>query len=338
MKNICFSIMPFAEDFKDIDQIIAESAQECGLEYVRSDERCESGDIMGQVIHDIHRAAVVVADITGHNPNVFYELGIAHQIKGSESVVIITREASPFDVHKYRQITYRHTQAGRAALKESLPKFLAAAVKTQSDREVRNDPLRIVQQIRVFDLTAWAPEAGKKSIVVVHDCIHMEGGTGSEVVNFDYGCSGNVSVQCEALHSGTMYGSPGGGWPSVVDFDVPLSACRQPRSNSALLRSQARFEDSFYEPDKRFFQHRPLVIRDGDRKREIDSLEVILIFVFPAGTALTKVEGYEFLATELFVPGRSPLCKTQPSSFGSAIVWSISRPERGTKYRIQWDV
>ena len=140
MKKTCFSIMPFADGFEDIDQIIAEAAQECGLDYVRGDRRLQPGSILPQILHDIGHAAVVVADITGHNPNVFYELGIAHQIKGAERVVIITQsvDSSPYDVHEFRQLSYRHNEAGRLELRRMLPAVLKAAVETRSDQEMWN--------------------------------------------------------------------------------------------------------------------------------------------------------------------------------------------------------
>src|SRR2546430_17675107 len=106
----CFSIMPFKDGFEEIDRIVGEVAAECGLEYVRGDRRHQPGSILPQILHDIQRAAVVVADITGNNPNVLYELGIAHQIKGPERVVIITQPSvnSPYDIHEFRQLTYKH--------------------------------------------------------------------------------------------------------------------------------------------------------------------------------------------------------------------------------------
>ncbi|EKD33627.1 MAG: hypothetical protein ACD_75C02639G0003 [uncultured bacterium] len=138
MKKTCFSIMPFEERFEDIDQIIAESSQECGFEYIRGDRRLQPGSILPQIMHDIRQASVVVADITAHNPNVFYELGIAHQIKGPERVVILTQSAedSPYDVHEFRQLCYQHNKAGRAALRKMLPNFLKAAAKTRADQEM----------------------------------------------------------------------------------------------------------------------------------------------------------------------------------------------------------
>jgi hypothetical protein len=67
-------------------------------------------------------------------------LGIAHQIKGPERVVIITQfsEHSPYDVHEFRQLAYKHSEAGRTALREKLPAYLRAAAETRADQEVWN--------------------------------------------------------------------------------------------------------------------------------------------------------------------------------------------------------
>src|SRR5213594_962372 len=112
----CFSIMPFGDGFKNIDKIIRAAAKKCGLEYIRGDLSDKPGSVLPQILHEIERAAVVVADITGHNPNVFYELGIAHQIKGPERVVLITQTVDgkkAYDVHQFRQLVYAHNEPGR---------------------------------------------------------------------------------------------------------------------------------------------------------------------------------------------------------------------------------
>lgn len=137
----CFSIMPFADRFQDIDKIIRDSAKKCGLEYVRGDLTDKPGGIMTQILHEIRGAAVVVADITGHNPNVFYELGIAHQIKGPERVVIITQAVDgkkAYDVHQFRQLVYAHTQEGRTRLRNELPALLRKAMESSADHEFWN--------------------------------------------------------------------------------------------------------------------------------------------------------------------------------------------------------
>lgn len=134
----CFAIMPFAESFGDIGRIIRDAAQECGLSYVRSDATPRPGIILSQIIEEIHRADVIVADITGHNPNVFYELGIAHQLKGPDRVVIITQqltEQRAFDVHQFRQLLYVHDRAGRRKLRQELPARLREALSSDAHQE-----------------------------------------------------------------------------------------------------------------------------------------------------------------------------------------------------------
>lgn len=137
MQRTCFAIMPFAEEFADIDRIIAAAAKEVGLAYVRGDSREKPGSVLPQIVHDIRYAAVVVADISGHNPNVFYELGIAHQLRGADRVVLITQstDASPYDVHEFRQLGYRHNRAGRLALRQALPAYLREAADSRADEE-----------------------------------------------------------------------------------------------------------------------------------------------------------------------------------------------------------
>lgn len=156
--------MPFKNGFEDIDRIIGEAARECDLGYVRGDRRHQPGSILPQILRDIRHASVVVADITGDNPNVFYELGIAHQIIGPERVVIITQavEQSPYDVHEFRQLTYKHSEAGRAALREKLPAYLRAAADTRADQEVWSVVRGRLQRTRLLvrDLQRLVDTAG----------------------------------------------------------------------------------------------------------------------------------------------------------------------------------
>ena len=133
--------MPFSDQFDDISDIVQKAASASGLEYVRSDLGEKPGNIMAQILHEIQRAAVVVADITGHNANVFYELGIAHHIVGPERVVIITQlvdQKSAFDIHQYRQLVYAHTKPGRKKLIEELPSRLREAKEQSVNREFWN--------------------------------------------------------------------------------------------------------------------------------------------------------------------------------------------------------
>ena len=185
MMKTCFSIMPFADGFEDIDRIIAEAALECGLEYVRSDRRQQPGSILPQILHDIRHASVVVADLTGHNPNVFYELGIAHQIMGAERVVLISQssEPPPYDVHEFRQLNYRHNEPGRTALRNMLPEYLKAAAETRADQEMWNVVRGRLPRTRLLvrDLEQLMDKAGSNGLQGV--IIRIVAGLGSVAIS-----------------------------------------------------------------------------------------------------------------------------------------------------------
>jgi hypothetical protein len=130
--------MPFGDGFMDIDQVIKDVAMGCGLRYVRGDMSKRPGSILAQIVKEITHAAVVVADVSRANPNVFYELGIAHQILGPERVVIINqdlREKQPYDVHQFRQLQYTHNREGLEKLLGDLPERIREAQTATKDQE-----------------------------------------------------------------------------------------------------------------------------------------------------------------------------------------------------------
>ena len=72
----------------------------------RADEG-NSPDSIGQhVVRSIHEADLVIADLSGHNPNVFYELAIAHGWRKPVVHFITEGETIPFDIHDMRTIHY----------------------------------------------------------------------------------------------------------------------------------------------------------------------------------------------------------------------------------------
>jgi hypothetical protein len=134
--GFCFSIMPFKNGFDSVSAAIAKAAERAGMGYLRGDHHKEPGVIMSQVIESMRTAEVVVADITFHNPNVMYELGIAHQLFGPERVVILTQSSEfseVFDIHQFRQFQY--SPDNLTALIHELPVLLKAARETTRDLE-----------------------------------------------------------------------------------------------------------------------------------------------------------------------------------------------------------
>lgn len=115
-EKICFVIAPIGEEGSEArrrsDQILKHimipAAKECGYETVRADTISEPGMITSQVIQHLVEDALVIADLTGRNPNVFYELAVRHAIKKPCVQVIQIGEPIPFDVAQSRTIQVDH--------------------------------------------------------------------------------------------------------------------------------------------------------------------------------------------------------------------------------------
>jgi len=112
-KPFCFVLMPLASEFNDIYAFgIKGACDDVGVYCERVDEQIFQGSIMERVYNQIAHADVIVADMTGKNPNVFYEVGYAHAL-GKRSI-LITKEASdiPFDLKHFPHIVYNSQIAG----------------------------------------------------------------------------------------------------------------------------------------------------------------------------------------------------------------------------------
>jgi len=106
--DTCFVIMPFANPLGGYYSLIYEPAiTKAGLTPVRADtDIFGTGKIIDQIWAGLNRAKVLVAELTGRNPNVLYELGLAHALH-KPVVLVSSNEADvPFDVRHVRVIYY----------------------------------------------------------------------------------------------------------------------------------------------------------------------------------------------------------------------------------------
>ncbi len=110
--DYCFVLMPFV-DQNDIqivynDHIKNVVENRCGLRCERADDIYDISGIMQSVWESISKASIIIADLTNRNPNVFYELGIAHTL--GKPVIMITQsmEFVPFDLRHLRCILYEY--------------------------------------------------------------------------------------------------------------------------------------------------------------------------------------------------------------------------------------
>ncbi len=103
-----FVIMPFDPQFRaGYDDVIAPAMGAAGLTAIRADQEA-LGNIHGMMFERIFESPVVIADVSGANPNVFYELGVSHGAAGKTVTVVREdfRDAIPFDIAPYRVLIY----------------------------------------------------------------------------------------------------------------------------------------------------------------------------------------------------------------------------------------
>src|SRR5436853_2352500 len=89
-------------------KVIAPAVVAAGLEPVRADEEKIGGTIHKPMFERLMLCHYAVADITGANPNVFYELGIRHALRPRSTVILFVEgTVIPFDIALVRGISYR---------------------------------------------------------------------------------------------------------------------------------------------------------------------------------------------------------------------------------------
>jgi hypothetical protein len=102
-----FVIMPFGEGFNEIYNLFISGALiEAGYDVLRADDIRSQQNILKDIVVSIVNSNLIVADLTGANPNVYYEVGLAHAFR--KQVILMTQEIDdlPFDLRSYRVISY----------------------------------------------------------------------------------------------------------------------------------------------------------------------------------------------------------------------------------------
>ena len=138
----CFVMMPFAKEFDaTYDNAIRPAVEACGLECVRADEKPSVGLILDKITKEIEASSVCIADLSGGNVNVAYELGMAHRAR--KRVLLITKTGPqnlPTDLKPQEVLPYDDSMEGLSVLQSSLEKIL---------REVLGSSENVVKQMVV---------------------------------------------------------------------------------------------------------------------------------------------------------------------------------------------
>jgi hypothetical protein len=105
--DTCFVMTPFGAWFdRYYQEIYVPAIKEAGFEPKRADELFTTGSVVEQIWEQIEKAKLLLADLTGKNPNVFYELGLAHAARKPVVFTPAQVDDVPFDLRHLRVIIY----------------------------------------------------------------------------------------------------------------------------------------------------------------------------------------------------------------------------------------
>lgn len=122
LTNSCFVIMPFSPTYQtEYEKVIRPAVEATGLTCIRADQIYAKPQVTADIWKSLRSARIVVAEFTGRNTNVFYEVGLAHAL--GKPVIIITRNEDdvPFDLKALR---YRYYNTNEPFWGENLKKAL----------------------------------------------------------------------------------------------------------------------------------------------------------------------------------------------------------------------
>lgn len=110
------------------EEVIHPACLGVGLTAIRADQINEVGEITDQIFRYLRDSHVVIADLTGANPNVMYELGLRHTT-GRLTLQIGEIDRLPFDITTIRTIMFKRTPGGLILARRSLAEALAAGIE-----------------------------------------------------------------------------------------------------------------------------------------------------------------------------------------------------------------
>lgn len=148
MTDTCFIISPIGDEDSDIRRtsddllkyVFRPAAEQCGYSVIRGDEVAAPGQITEQMTDLLLHAELVIADLTNHNPNVFYELAVRHAT--GKPVIQVTERKTPipFDLKDFRTIVFDGSKSMGAAdrLKRDIVRQIE---RIRADEDVCANPI-----------------------------------------------------------------------------------------------------------------------------------------------------------------------------------------------------
>lgn len=172
-RDICFIITPIGEEGSAIrkktdgliDNVLEPVCNELNMVAIPAHKIDKLGSITNQVVQSVLDSKMVIANLTGLNPNVMYELAIRHAIK--KPVVCIAEHGTklPFDITTERTIFYSDDMYGATRLRSELKDKLQAAL---ADGDVDNPIYRAkTESMIIKDIQSSSQNGSSDSLLYI---------------------------------------------------------------------------------------------------------------------------------------------------------------------------
>lgn len=148
----CFVVSPIGGDGTEIrsnadklfKHIIKPVCENCGFDAERVDQLCDADSITQTIVDKLESAELVIADMTSHNPNVFYEMGYRARTKKPMIHLKKKGESLPFDVNTIRTLEYDLTDLDsveevKDRLKKTIESFNYSVTSDTSEEDEPQD-------------------------------------------------------------------------------------------------------------------------------------------------------------------------------------------------------
>jgi hypothetical protein len=164
IRDTCFIITPFGGWFDEYyEDIFRPAIEAAGLNATRADDLYRPGTIVNDIWKFAQDAKVILADLTHKNPNVFYELGLAHALAKPAILITESIDDVPFDLRSLRVLQYDKNRSDwgeqlkediskaidevlKSPIEAVLPTFLSVKIQTKPPKVTAED--KAIMQLR----------------------------------------------------------------------------------------------------------------------------------------------------------------------------------------------
>ncbi|MFJ3816303.1 hypothetical protein [Streptomyces sp. NPDC090056] len=166
------------------EQVIAPACERYGITAVRADRIAHAGDINEQICRRVIESDLVIADVSGGNPNVMYELGLRH-VTGKPTIHIGEAGQLPFDIASIRTIRYQRSRSHLAGARKEIESALEVGIQDGFELLTPARVLRGIQPVDGSSPSSEGEDAEEDAPGLLDDFAAIEDGLGMMTADMD---------------------------------------------------------------------------------------------------------------------------------------------------------